>query len=353
MAAKSPRKGIGRVQDMLKRLWLVSLLCIALAAIGWWYAENSGSGSVASPSVSPGEPGKASQAASRTFGIIYPMAHPFYEMITRNANDAAAAQGVRLIVKAPDEANLEQQIRMMETMIAQKVDGIAIDPVDPVAIIPAINKAAQAGIPVICFESDSPGSNRLAFIGADNRKAGEKMGKLLDELLDGQGMVIVESGMSRMTSLSDRLDGLLDYFHLHTAIDVLEVRYNEGNEATALSSLESMIDAHPHFDAFVALDVMSGSASILVWKASGLDRFALTFGMMPDIQSAIENGQISAVVSQNEQDWGERIVKRLLDASEGRTVVPFDDTGITEIISDTLSMGASGSSMQNQSESEK
>lgn len=323
---------------MLNKRGLILFICIALTAAVWWYAEHPGSRAVLVPSGSPEETGKAaSPPASRTFGIIYPMAHPFYEMITQNANEAAAHEGVRLIVKAPDEANLEQQIRMMETMINQNVDGIAIDPVDPVALIPTINKATQAGIPVICFESDSPGSSRLAYIGADNRKSGENMGKLLDGMLDGQGMVIVESGMSRMTSLSDRLDGLLDYFRLHTAIDVLEVRYNEGNEATALSNLESMIDAHPHFDAFIAIDVMSGSASVLVWKASGLDRFALTFGMTPDIQSAIENGQISAVVSQNEQHWGERIVKRLLEASNGQTLIPFDDTGITEITSNSLS----------------
>ncbi|MFC5529795.1 substrate-binding domain-containing protein [Cohnella yongneupensis] len=265
-----------------------------------------------------------------TFGIIYPMAHPFYEMITEYAKEAAAKEGVQLIVKAPDEANLEQQIRMMETLIKQKVDGIAIDPVDKFALAPVIDKAIQAGIPVICFESDSPKSRRLAYIGSDNRQAGERMGKLLDGLLEGKGMVIMETGMSGMTSLGERLDGLLNYLNRQTEIQVLEVRYNEGKEAAALSNLEQMIEAHPHFDAFVALDVMSGSASVLVWKASGLDRYALTFGMMPEIQQAIDNGQITAAVSQNEKQWGERIVTRLLEATQGKSIPPFDDMGTTE-----------------------
>lgn len=271
-----------------------------------------------------------------TFGIIYPMAHSFYEMITQDAKEAAAEAGVKLVVKAPDEANLEQQIRMMETMIKMRVDGIAIDPVDTEALAPVIDKAAEAGIPVVCFESDSPGSKRLAFIGSDNYRSGVRMGETLAGLLEGRGMVIVETGMSRMGSLAQRLDGLLGYLNRQTDIQVLDVKYNEGKEALALSNLEAMIEAHPHFDAFVALDVMSGSASVLVWKASGLSRYALTFGVTPEIEEAMKNGQITAAISQNEAEWGRRIVDRLLDASQGRGIPVFDDMGTTEIAAEGM-----------------
>lgn len=293
----------------------------------------TGTGTAPSPSAAP--------ARALTFGIVYPMAHPFYEMITQNAKEAAAEAGVQLLVKAPDEANLEQQVRMMETMIKQRVDGIAIDPVDRHALAPVIDKAVQAGIPVVCFESDAPSSKRLAYIGADNNQAGQRMGKLLDGLLEGKGMVIVETGMSGMASLSERLEGLLGYLNRETDIQVVEVRYNEGKEEAALSDLEAMIEAHPHFDAFVALDVMSSSASVLVWKASGLNRYALTFGMMPEMEQALGNGQITAVVSQNEPQWGERIVQRLLQAADGGDIPEFDNMGLSEI-----GTGSNGSSPQ-------
>jgi len=305
---------------------------------------------LAAPGCSPSDPAdtaaelpnvhpKPLASPELTFGIIYPMAHPFYETITENAQEAAAAARIQLIVKAPDEANLEQQIRMMETMISRKVDGIAIDPVDKTALTPLINKAAAAGIPVVCFESDAPDSKRTAFIGADNRASGELMGKALGELLSGEGMVLIESGISRMTAPKERLEGLLNYVNQKTRIQVLEVGYHEGQEALALSNLESMIKDHPHFDAFIALDVISGSASVLVWKASGLNRYALTFGMTPEIKEAIRNGQITAVVSQNEQEWGKRIVGRLLEASRGAAIPAFDDTGMAKITAADLGDG--------------
>ncbi|PWW00904.1 ribose transport system substrate-binding protein [Paenibacillus cellulosilyticus] len=275
-----------------------------------------------------------------TFGILYPFAHMFYETITEQAKAAAGPQQVSLLVQAPDEANAEQQIRMMENMINRHVDGIAVDPIDATAMQPVIDKAIAAGIPVICFESDAPGSQRLSFIGADNRLAGQRMGGLLDGLLGGRGMILVETGASHMDSLNKRLEGLRYYLETYTEIQILDVRYNEGSEATAQTDLEQMIDDHPHFDAFIALDPLSVSAAVLVWKAMGLNRHALTFGMMPEIEDAIRNGQLTATVSQYEQEWGAQIVSRLIQAAGGHKLPAFSDTGMTDVTMETLSRAA-------------
>lgn len=263
---------------------------------------------------------------SHTFAIIYPMQHSLYEMITRKAEETAKRLGVRLIVGAPDEANLEQQIRMMENLIKQGVDGIAIDPVDPVTLTPVINKAVKAGIKVICFESDAPESQRLAYIGSDNILSGRMMGEYMDKLLKGKGMVLVETGMSEMLSMRQRLEGMLNYLNEETRIQVLDVQYNEGRDQKALSDMELMIDDHPHFDGLATLDIISSSNAILIWKAKGLSRSALTFGMTPEIQQALHNGQVTAAVSQNEYEWGHRIVELLLSAQSG-PIESFHDTG--------------------------
>jgi ribose transport system substrate-binding protein len=311
------------------------LLAVTLLIVVLTSACRDGLPSIAQP-IPDSVVGEKEAAPIKTFGIIYPMAHPFYEVVTQYAQEAAKLHNIQLIVKAPDEANLEQQIRMMETMIKMKVDGIAIDPVDSDALVPVINKAIKAGIPVICFESDSPSSERLSFIGTDNFQAGALMGEVVGKLLNRKGMVLVETGMLKMSNLKERLEGMLQYINEETEIQVLEVRYNEGSEPLAMSDIESMIDAHPHFDAFIALDLISGSTSVLVWKAKGLSRYALTFGMMPEIKEAIHNGQLTSAVSQNEHLWGEWIIKLLTQASEGKGLPAFSDTGTVEITSNNL-----------------
>jgi len=276
------------------------------------------------------------QQARLTLGILYPMAHPFYEMITQMAEKAASPLGIELIVKAPDEVNLEQQIRILEQMIKQRVDGIAISPVDGNALAPVIDRAVEAGIPVICFETDAPGSKRLSYIGADHYEGGKLVGEVLDGLLKGKGMVLVESGFPHLPAHKLRLAGMLEHIQTRTDIQVLDIRYNSGSEDQALADLEVMIDAHPHFDAFVSLDLWSASSSILVWKAKGLDRDIVAFGMQSDIKEAIHNGQITSVVSQNEQDWAVEIIASLMSAAHDISLPDPIDTGIQVLTRDTV-----------------
>ncbi|WP_248924475.1 sugar ABC transporter substrate-binding protein [Paenibacillus hamazuiensis] len=272
-----------------------------------------------------------------TFGVLYPTAHPFYESITESIEEAAKPQSIRLVVKAPDEYNVERQIQMMETMIKQKVNGIAIDPIDPNALTPLINKAVQEGIPVICFESDAPQSRRLAYLGNDPFAEGNLMGKLIDRELKGKGMILVEAGHRDSAGQSRRLEGMLDYLSGRTDIQVLDTRYHTGLSERAINNLEAMIDDHPHFDALVDVDWISSSSSIIVWKAQGLRRRAFAFGLTPEVKEAVINGQITSVVSQNEDGWGTRIIELLRTASEGKSLPQQAEFGMQEVTGESLS----------------
>ncbi len=298
-------------------VWLaVMVLCAAAGCRGGMPEAPPGTGEAAEP-----------ESPAYVFGIIYPFAHPLYEWITRQAEETAKKHRVKLMVKAPDEAHLEQQIRMMETLIKQGVDGIAIAPVDSDALVPIINHAVESGIPVICFESDAPRSQRMAFIGTDNLISGRVLADRLADLLGDNSMVILESGISRMHSLQKRLEGFLSYIDERSEIRVLNVRYHEGDDQTALADLEIMTENHPHFDALIALDPISVSSSILFWKAKGLKQYLLAFGLTPEVREAVRNGQITHVVSQGESRWGSLIVHTLLQMRNGEKVDKYQDTG--------------------------
>ncbi|MDQ8735637.1 substrate-binding domain-containing protein [Paenibacillus sp. LHD-38] len=307
-----------------RRSWFFMFLFLALFTVSCQSAPPTSLVNSSEPSTIPSN-------RDRVFGIIFPMAIPAYEKITENAENTAKAANIRLLVSAPDEANLEQQIRIMESMIKQKVDGIAIAPVNPEALAPVINKAVEQGIPVICFETDSPNSKRLSYIGADNYDTGRQLGKATDLLLGGKGMVMVGTGMSEMFSLKERLEGLLDYLNSETEIEVLEVRYNDGREDLAITELEDMINAHPHFNAFLSLDFVSSSASILIWKAYGLNRYVLSIGSTPNIEEALLNGQVTSIISQYENQWGRKIIEALMKVSEGEIIPEMIDTGILKL----------------------
>ncbi len=315
----------------LRSAWMTRCCIAALLSLVWLAASGCANNAPASPLYQSASPNVQPDSPELTFGIIYPVAHPFYEKVTELAEQAAAAAGSRLIARAPDEANVEQQIRMLENMIRLRLDGIAISPIDSDALTPYINQAVEAGIPVVCFESDAPASKRLAYIGGDNKRAGLLMGKMLNELLHNGGMVLVENGLPEMNSHKERMDGFLDYIREETDIQILEMNMHDGSETDALTKLEHMIDDHPHFDAFVALDFISGASSVIAWKAMGLSRYALTFGMMPAIEEAIGNGQITLAVTQHEESWAGLIIEALHGAVTGKAVANRFDTGESTI----------------------
>lgn len=317
----------GKYAILLSLLLLVQLLLTG--------CEASSPPVTPSAALAVSTPGEEN-ADSLTFGILYPMAHPYYEMITTRMEESAKQHGVRLIVKAPAELNLEQQLLMMENMIRQKVDAIAISPIDSEQLAPVIDKAVQQGIPVICFEDDVPSSKRVSYIGTDAYQEGRLMGEMINRQLKGKGMIMVQGGLEHSVREQSRLDGMLAFLKANTKVQILEVRYHNGQSQLALEELENMIDDHPHFDALVTLDIMSSSTSILVWKAQGLKRFAFSYGLTPEVKEALINGQIHAVISENEEQLGERIITTLLQAAAGTSLQSWINSYFQEVTGQEL-----------------
>jgi ribose transport system substrate-binding protein len=98
--------------------------------------------------------------------------------------------------------NIPQQIEIMEELIAEGVDGIALCATDPNALIPMVNKAISSGIPTITFESDMPHSDRICFLGTDNYRAGQHLAEVLARELNYTGKAIICTGLPTQLSLN-------------------------------------------------------------------------------------------------------------------------------------------------------
>jgi ribose transport system substrate-binding protein len=273
---------------------------------------------------------------ARSFAVIYATADPVFGKVTENAEAAAGKLGARIIVKAPDEANVEQQVRMMENMIKQHVDGIAISPVDADALTPYIDRAAEAGIPVVCFDNDAPRSKRIAYLGIDNYEAGRSIAAYAADLLKGHGMILAETGRASFANVQERINGFRDALSLNPDIQLLELRTSGDTSDQAIANLESMIDAHPHFDAFVGLDSMAGSAAVMVWKAKGLYQYAFTWNSLPELLEGIKNGQLTATLSQHEEQWGGEMIAMLNEARDGKPIPSMNKVGTLMITKENL-----------------
>ena len=268
-----------------------------------------------------------------TFGIVYPVVHPFFQGTTDGANDKAAELGnIDLIVKAPDVSDASKEIEIMESMIAMEVDAIAIGPVDPAALKPIIDKAMEKGIKVITFDSDSPDSQRLGYVGTDNVAAGHHMGEVLGKALNGKGKVLVSMGAATQQNLIQRLDGVKEVLaEKFPDIEIVDEQSSQADTNIALANIENMVTAHPDFDALIGIDAAAGPAAAIVWKAQHLTQPVITFDDTDDILEGVRNGQITCTLAQSQYVWGTTIVEELLAACKGEEIPAFFDAGTREV----------------------
>jgi ABC-type sugar transport system substrate-binding protein len=98
-------------------------------------------------------------------------------------DDVAKELGVKGTFTGPQDQNPEQQANTMDQIIARKPAGILIAPGNPDTLLPYINKAIEAGIPVICFDTDAPKSKRIAYFGTENYQAGCTGARILAKAL--------------------------------------------------------------------------------------------------------------------------------------------------------------------------
>ena len=277
---------------------------------------------------------------NKTFAIVYPIVHPFFEPVTERAVKYGKEKGVKVITKAPEGTDVNQQIEIMENLISMKVDGIALCATDPDALTPIANKAIDKGIPVIAFESDLPQSKRYCFMGTDNYKAGVHLAHVLGRELKPKGSVIICTGLPTQRSLNERIRGIKEtLLKEYPYVTIADLQTGQGDPSLTLNVIEAQIQANPDFSAFTSIDATGGPVAVSIWRSKNWkdDKHKIiTFDDMPENLQGIREGMVTAVVSQRQWTWGTKIVDRLLDVIEGRAVQNYDDTGTVEITADNV-----------------
>ena len=277
------------------------------------------------------------ETGTKTYAVVFPIVHPFFEPIAEDAQNYANENNWTVYTAAPEAADYRLQIEIMRELIDKGVDGIAIGPTDPDELVGVINEALDAGIKVICFETDAPDSDRMGYVGTNNYNAGRHMGYAIGNELGGEGKILILTGLSTQMSLNERIRGIKEYLSEHyPGIEILNIQSSEGDAQQAVSVAQSMIEAHPDFDAIIGIDATAGPAAVEVWKANGWNgneqsKLIITFDDMPDNLQGMRDGYIRIIISQRQNTWGQGVLMLLDSLVEGRAIPDYTDTGSIEI----------------------
>ncbi len=268
---------------------------------------------------------------------------PFWTIAQAGAEAGAKDFGVSVEVLMPPKGLVDQK-RMVETLLSNGSDGIAISPIDAANQVQMINEAAMV-TNVITHDSDAPGSNRLCFIGMDNYTAGRQAGKLVKEALPDGGELMIFVGRLEQLNSQQRRQGVIDEllgrpvqksgpdmtFDASDAklegngFTILGTRTDNFDYAKAKSNAEDTIAAYAGLDGMVGLFAYNiPNCLSAVREANKLGQIKLvSFDEQDGTLQGITDGHVHGTVSQQPYQYGYESVRVLAALARGdRTVLP-------------------------------
>jgi ribose transport system substrate-binding protein len=257
----------------------------------------------------------------------------WWQRVKSGAEEAArATPGIKLAVLAPErEINIDQQASILEDQITKRVSALAVAPAGVSEILPLLDKAKAAGIPVIIFDTDVDWNSKNSFVGSDNREAGRLAGNHIVKVLGGKGKVAVIRGILGIRTHDDRLAGFREAIAGSPEITCVTVQPANSERGMGMTVAENILTSHPDLKAIFATNDQMALGAVEAVAARNVAGKVAVVGVdaTREAVTAIQNGKLSADISMHPEALGRRAVEAAIKAARGETVEKRIDIGAT------------------------
>jgi ribose transport system substrate-binding protein len=251
--------------------------------------------------------------------------HPSITALVAGMNDEGAVYGAKITYFDP-ALNPVKQVAMIEDCISRKPDVIAVNAVDPAAVVPALKKASEAGIPVLMQNADTTAEGHAytkAFIGSQSYDQGYAVGQMIVKALDGKGNVVVITGKNGQTDTVNRTAGMQAAFKdAKASIDVLAVQPADWSKDKALTVMQDLLTRFPKIDAVFGQDDPMALGALEAIKAQDRQGKIKVFGVNGNKEAcaAIKAGDMYGTALQLSYLVGVYTVRAAYDLTQKRLV---------------------------------
>jgi ribose transport system substrate-binding protein len=265
----------------------------------------------------------------------------FFNQINEGAQKAADAAGAKLVIFNANNVPSAQN-DAIENYITQKVDGIILVAIDVNGVKPAITAAKAAGIPVIAIDAQTPDGDNIAFIGVDNAKAGEDIGKFYADYvkseMGGTAKIGIVGALNSFIQ-NQRLDGFKKAVtDSGLAITFLDTVDGQNVQETAMSASENLMTANPDMTTLYATGepALLGAVSAVTSQGRTGDVKVFGWDLTKQVIQGIDDGWVAAVVQQDPAGEGKAAVEALTKLKKGETVEPIINIPVTIVTKDNV-----------------
>jgi ribose transport system substrate-binding protein len=269
-------------------------------------------------------------SAPRMALVLKTANNPFFIDMQKGAEEAAKKLGVNLIVQAAErEVDVEKQMQIIENLIQTKVAALCVTPSGSREIVPAIEKANRAGIPVVIVDTRvdakamSESSAKIAsFIGSDNYEGGKLAGEFIAKKLGGKGKVAVLEGIPGHETGDSRLKGFREALKATPEIQIVASQTANWERDQGFNVFQNILQSHPDVQAvFACSDLMALGAVEAIAAAKKTGQITVVgFDASDEARKAVLGGTMDATVAQSPAEMGSLAVENAYRLIKGEPV---------------------------------
>jgi len=282
-------------------------------------------------------------AKTLRFIIVPKVVHPWFDEVNKGAQAQAQTLsrelGVEIVVDymPPAIAGVVEQNAILEKAATSQPNGIAVDPVDAIGHMTAINRIRDQGIPVLLFDSPSPDAS-ITSVGNNFFQQGIIAAERLVKLIGGAGKVAVMQGYPTAPNHKERYEAQLAVLRKYSGITVVDGGIDNDDIETARQQASVVLESYPDLSGYLCCDASGPigiAAAIKEAGKAGKVKVVSMDGIKP-ILDAIKEGVIESSSATMPRMQGSMSVLMLWQSSLGVKIPQAIDTGIDVITQENV-----------------
>ncbi len=247
--------------------------------------------------------------------------NPVFQAAHTGANDAAKSladkYGVKVEIEilTPSDEDATKQAEAIEALTRKGANGIAVSCSEAKTVTPAINKAVDAGVVVMCFDSDAPESKRFAYYGTDDAACGQVIMAELAKAMNNKGTVAIIAGNEAAPNLRNRVKGAKDELSKHPEMKLLDgggVFNHAETPEKAAETMQQAQQAHPEIQGWALIGGWPLFVKDAIKFEPGSVKVASCDALPPQL-GYLRSGHVQVLMAQDCYGWGSKSVEILLD----------------------------------------
>ncbi|MDO4621333.1 MAG: rhamnose ABC transporter substrate-binding protein [Eubacteriales bacterium] len=259
----------------MKKQFISVALTVAMAASA--FAGCGSKAEEAAPAAS--EAAATSEAAApadgeKTYALVPKSAgNPFNEREASGFEEAVKAAGGKCVISYPDQATAEAQITVINSLISQGVDSIAVAANDANALSAALQDAEKAGIKVCTLDSDVAAADRAVFCNqAGVQEIGQALMDAIYDLTGGEGDYAILSATSQATNQNAWIEAMAQIAaadEKYAKLNLVEVAYGDDEPQKSTDQTNALLQKYPDLKVICAPTTVGIAAAAKVLQDAG------------------------------------------------------------------------------------